>query len=438
MMTTEAIALDTTPPETISERRRAIVAAVAGTVLEYYDFAVYGYLAVFISPVFFPSHDDLSSLLLTVATFGVGFFMRPVGAIVLGSYADRAGRKAGLTLTITLMALGTAIVGLSPSYATIGIAAPLFLVLGRLLQGFAAGGELGSATAFLIEHATEGARGRYASFQQVSQGGALVSGSLVSAAMTGLLTPDQMTAWGWRVPFILGLIILPVGLYLRSRIQESPGFLALKAPSERPVRGAIATHPGQLAVGFGATITWTVCTYILLIYMPTFAIRQLALPASTALVINAAGVVAVMVVAYLAGTLSDRIGRKAPMLVAAGLLVVTSYPIYSFIVANTSILNLCLVQIFLGAVVGLYTGPAPAFIGEMFPVAMRSSGFSLAYNFAVTIFGGFAPFIVTWLIGATGSKLAPSFYVMAGAAVSIVALLASRRKPSPATLGASR
>jgi MHS family proline/betaine transporter-like MFS transporter len=405
------------------EQRRAVGAAIAGTVLEYYDFAVYGFLAIYISKAFFPAESSLTALLLTVATFGVGFVMRPVGAIVLGGYADKAGRKAGLTLTICLMALGTALIGLTPAYATIGGLAPILLVLGRLLQGFSAGGELGSATALLIEHAPNSQRGRIGSLQQVSQAGSLLLGSLVAALATSVFSAEQMADWGWRLPFLFGLIILPVGLYLRANIQEGESFRALEKPSKQPVRDAISQHGGQVAMGFGITITWTVCTYCLLIYMPTYAIRELGIAPAQALTSNAIGMVSVMIFAYLAGALSDRIGRKIPMLGAAVAIALCVYFLFSFLTYNPSLVNLIIVQVALGALIGLYTGPAPTLIGESFPVEVRSSGFSLAYNFAVTIFGGFAPFIATWLIATTGSKLAVTFYVMAAAIVSAVALI---------------
>lgn len=406
----------------------AIGAAVAGTVFEYYDFAVYGFLAIYIAKVFFPTGDGLTSILLTVATFGVGFFMRPVGAIVLGGYADRAGRKAGLTLTISLMALGTGIIALTPSYETIGLAAPLLIVVGRLLQGFSGGGELGSATAFLLEHAEENQRGRIGSLQQVSQAGSLLLGSLISAAFAAILTQEQMIAWGWRIPFLIGLLIVPIGLYLRANVKEGESFAKRKNPSKQPIRDVIALHGGKIAAGFGVTIAWTVCTYCLLIYMPTFSVRELGLQPAQSLLANALGLVAVCVVAYLSGSLSDRIGRRPPMIVAAALIAVSTYFAFAYLTAAPSLERLILVQLVMGALIGLYTGPAPTLMGEMFPIEVRSSGFSLAYNFAVTIFGGFAPFISTWLIASTGSKLAPAIYVMIATAVSILALALSRPK----------
>lgn len=409
------------------DERRAVAAAVVGSVLEYYDFAVYGFLTIYISKAFFPTQDSLTSLLLTVATFGVGFVMRPVGAIVLGSYADKAGRKAGLTLTIILMALGTAMIGFTPSYASIGAAAPVLIVLARLIQGFSAGGEFGSATALLVEHAPTSARGRIGSLQQVSQGGALLLGSLAGAAVAALLSDVQMAEWGWRLPFILGLVILPVGLYLRANISEGKGFADSAVRSAKPVRDAMSRHGAKVGIGFGVTIAWTVCTYCLLIYMPTYAIRELGVAPAQALTANGIGILSVMIFAFWSGGLSDRVGRKVPMLAAALCIAACIHLLFSFLSENASFVNLIVVQVLLGALVGCYTGPAPTLVAEIFPVEVRASGFSLAYNFAVTIFGGFAPFISTWLIGITGSKLAVTYYVIAAVLVSAVALMCLRK-----------
>jgi MHS family proline/betaine transporter-like MFS transporter len=416
------------------DQKRTVAAAVAGSVLEYYDFAVYGFFAVYISKAFFPAESGLTSLLLAVATFGVGFVMRPVGAIVLGGYADKAGRKAGLTLTIILMAIGTAMIGLTPSYASIGAAAPIVIVLARLLQGFSAGGEFGSATALLVEHSPDGSRGRIGSLQQVSQGGALLLGSLAGAGVAALLSDAEMANWGWRLPFFFGLIILPVGLYLRANVHEGKSFADIAVRSKRPVLEAMSRHGAEIGIGFGITIAWTVCTYCLLIYMPTYAIREVGLPAAQALTSNAIGIVSVMLFAYLSGSLSDRLGRKAPMLSAAVIIAACVYFLFSFLTAAPSFANLVIVQVLLGALVGIYTGPAPTLIAEMFPAEVRSSGFSVAYNFAVTIFGGFAPLISTWLIAETGSKLAVTFYVMAAMIVSAIALLCLRPAADARTL----
>jgi MFS transporter, MHS family, proline/betaine transporter len=250
----------------MSSRRRAMMAAVIGNTLEWYDFIVYVFLAGTIAKLFFPASSETASLLLTLATFGVGFVMRPLGAIVLGSLADRAGGKTALMLTILLMGLGTAMIGLAPTYATIGCAAPFLIVTARLIQGFSAGGELGSATAFLIENAPPDRRGFGASWQQASQAATLVAGSLLGAAVTGLMPAQDLEAWGWRIPFLIGLPIVPVGLYMRSQIEESAEFAGLgDAREQNPLKRVFASQVRQLISGLGLVIVWTVGTYFFLI-----------------------------------------------------------------------------------------------------------------------------------------------------------------------------
>src|SRR6266567_1063362 len=400
-------------------RRRAIVAATIGNTLEWYDFAVFGYFSATIGKLFFSAANDTVSLLLTLATFGVGFFMRPVGALVLGSMADRKGRKAALSLTILMMAAGTGLIGFAPTYATAGVFAPLIIVLARLLQGFSCGGEIGGSTAFLAEHAPRAQRGYYASWQQASQACALLLGSLFGAGLSGFLTPDQLESWGWRIPFLFGLLIGPVGFYIRSSIDESPAFLKDNAPARSPMRDTFRFHRQSLITGLGITVTWTVCTYFFLVYMPTYSVRELGLDRTSSFIANSAGLIAVLVLVPLFGRLSDRIGRRPLLLGAAVLIFLAAYPALYALTTHPTFIALLAVQITFGVLIAAFTGPAPATLVDLFPVTVRSSGLSVAYNFAVTIFGGFAPFIATWLIHATGSSLARSGYVMFAAVLSI-------------------
>ncbi|WP_225770053.1 MFS transporter [Inquilinus sp. Marseille-Q2685] len=409
------------------ERRHAIAAATIGNGLEWFDFTVYGFFTPIIARLFFPAGDDLTSILLTVGTYGVGFFMRPVGAVVLGVYADRAGRKAALTLTILLMAIGTALLGFAPTYAQAGIVGPLVIVLARLIQGFSAGGEIGGATAFLIEYAPPRKRGFYASWQQTSQALAVVLGGVCGTIVTQALDPAAIDSWGWRVPFLFGLLIGPVGFYIRARIDETPVFTDDRIrKSESPLRDALAEHPRGIASGFGVTILWTVCTYVLLFYMTTYAVKQLGIPLADAFVATTIGGVVLMLGCPLAGALSDRVGRKRLLLAAAIAIGVLVWPLFAWVNATPTLAVLATVQAILGLLLAAFTGPAPALLAEQFPAGLRSTGLSLAYNFAVTIFGGFAAVIVTLLIEETGSKLAPSFYVIAAAVVSALTLLAMR------------
>jgi len=392
-----------------AQRRKAILAATIGNGLEWFDFTVYSFFALIIAKLFFPTGNDLTSFLLTVATFGVGFFMRPVGAIVLGVYADRVGRKAALTLTILMMALGTAIIGLAPTYSSIGLWAPALIVLARLIQGFSAGGEVGGATAFLIEHAPDEERGAYASWQQASQGISFMLGAAMGALVINGLEPEQIDAWGWRIPFLFGLLIGPVGMYIRSHLEEPPAFEARRAERAAskvkfsPLTQVLRDHPREVLAGLGVTILWTVCTYVLVFYMPSCAI--------------------ILVLCPLMGMLSDRVGRKRMLGTVALIIGVLAYPLFHWLNVSPTTQTLLMVQVILGILLAAFTGPAPAVLAEQFPTEVRSTGLSLAYNFAVTIFGGFAPLIVTWLIASSGSKLAPAYYVIAAAAISFVALL---------------
>jgi MHS family proline/betaine transporter-like MFS transporter len=399
--------------------RRAIVAATIGNTLEWYDFAVFGFFAATISKLFFPTGNGTASLLLTLGTFGVGFFMRPVGALVLGSIADRKGRKAALSMTILMMAAGTALIGFAPTYASAGVWAPIMIVVARLLQGFSCGGEIGGATAFLAEHAPPAKRGYYASWLQASQAAALLIGSLFGAVLSGLLTPDQLESWGWRVPFLFGLLIGPIGFYIRSSIDESPLYLEQKEQISTPIRDAFRFHGSSLITGLGITVTWTVCTYIFLIYMPSYSVRQLGFDRTASFTANAAGLAVLLVLVPIFGRLSDRIGRRPLLLGAASLIFLAAYPVLYGLSAHPTFGVLLAAQITFGVLIAALTGPAPAAMADLFPVSVRSSGLSVAYNFAVTIFGGFAPFIATFLIQVTGSGLAPAGYVMFAAVLTV-------------------
>ncbi|OLL33627.1 MFS transporter [Burkholderia sp. SRS-W-2-2016] len=410
-------------PASRSLNTRAVVAAVIGNALEWYDFTVFGFLTVVIAQLFFPSASDYSSILLTTATFGVAFVMRPIGGIVLGLYADRAGRKAALSLVIALMTLGILLLALAPPYSAIGIAAPLIVVLGRLLQGFSAGGEFGSSTALLIEAAPFSKRGFYGSWQMASQAAALLLGAVVGALITRGLSPDALKSWGWRVPFIIGLIIGPVGFYIRRHLRDSEVFLlAQKNAPRATLREVFASHSRNVLCGLGAVIALTVTIYVLITYLPTFAVKQLKLPFAQSFYAVIVGNLLLTVLSPLTGAWSDRIGRKGLSLWSLVLTFVLIYPLFAWLAAEPSVSKLVLVQAVLSITLSGYYGPFGALIAELFPANVRSTGLSLAYNVAVMVFGGFGPFAVTWLIKTTGSPLAPVWYVMAGLALSIVAV----------------
>ena len=403
-------------------RTRQIVAAVIGNALEWYDFVVYGFLTVIIARLFFPGQSEYASLLLAMATFGVGFFMRPVGAIVLGVYADRKGRKAALQLIIGLMTLSMAMIAFAPPYAAIGVAAPLLILLARLLQGFATGGEFASATSFLVESAPAHKRGFYGSLQMVGQSLAALCGAVAGTLITRGLAPEQIDSWGWRLPFLFGLIIGPVGLYIRRYLEETEAFLESRArPVTNPLRTVVAQNGRGLAVTFGLVICGTISYYVVLVYMPTFAKTQLGIPLTDAFVAQVIGLVCLTVAIPLCGALSDRIGRKPVLMAATIAYFVLLYPMFDWVQSSPSFDRLAIMQGILCSLVGVFLGPISTAIAEQFPTGVRSTGLAIAYNFAVMLFGGFAQFIVTWLIRETGSTLAPAYYVMFGAVVGFIA-----------------
>lgn len=408
--------------------KNAVVAATVGCMLEWYDFALYGYFSVLISRLFFPSESEWVSLLLAVATFGVGFAMRPVGALVLGTLADRKGRRVALSWTISAMVLGTAILTFAPTYASIGVAAPLLIVAARLIQGFSAGGEMGTAIAFLMEKAPAHRRILFASFQQLTQLLALLVGSLVGAAANAWLTPAELEAWGWRLPFALGLLIGPVGWYIRRHTEESAEFTQALAQKQHAAPGrareaspwlAVKEYPRESVAGFCITVLWTVSTYFFLVYMPTYAVKQLHLPPTTSLLSNSAALVTAVCCLPFFATLADRHGPRRILQVAAIAMLLACYPMMWWLTQAPSVPTLITVQCVLAVILAAFTGPAGGALASLFPTEIRSTGVSIAYNLAVTLFGGFASFIATWLIGVTGSSLAPVWYVAFAALVAV-------------------
>ena len=396
--------------------RRAVVAAIVGNVLEWYDFAVYAYMARLVAKNFFPTGDEVTSLLSTFAAFGVGFVMRPLGGILIGRLGDVKGRKAALVVTIGLMAVGTVMIGLTPSYAAIGVAAPLLVVVARLIQGFSAGGEWGTSTAFIVEWAPERRRGLLGSLQQCSVAGGLLLGSSVAAAVSMLLPAETVEGWAWRIPFLVGGLLGPVGWYLRRHIDETPAF---RAATRSHVSVQRARPVVRAARAFGFTVVWTVAYYLVLVYMPTFTQAHAGLTRTDALWATSAGLLVVIVVTPFAGAVSDRIGRK-PLLVAACVsLILLPYPLFALMLNGAKFAVVVAVQAAFAIAISLFSGPGPAAIAEIFPTAVRSTWLSSAYSLAVAIFGGFAPFIATWLIAATGSPLSPVYYLIAAGVVSL-------------------
>jgi MFS transporter, MHS family, proline/betaine transporter len=409
-----------------------IVAAVIGNALEWYDFLVFGFFTVIIARLFFPATSEYGSILLTTATFGVGFFMRPVGGIFLGIYADRRGRKAALLLVITLMTIAIALIAFAPTYAAIGLGAPLIIVLARLIQGFSAGGEFASATAFLTESAPAGSRGYYGSWQMVGQGLAVLIGAILGTVLTRTLTPAALDGWGWRIPFLFGLIIGPLGLYIRRSLDETSAFLqSSQGPAARQDTGSLlASHVKEMVACLGLVVTGTICFYVILIYIPTFARTQLHIPLDQAFLAQSIGLACEVVLIPICGALSDRIGRKPVMMAALVLNLVVTYPLFAWVSANPSFGTLLTMQIILCSLFGVFNGPISTALAEQFPTRVRSTALAISYNVAVMVFGGFAQFFVTWLIAAAGTPIAPAYYLMFGAAVGLIAAFFLKERAS--------
>jgi MHS family proline/betaine transporter-like MFS transporter len=415
----------TLTPEQRTTARRAVIAASMGNALEWFDIIVYASFAVVISRLFFPEASGVTGLLFTFGAFATSYLIRPIGALVLGSYADRRGRKSALTLTIAIMTVGTAIMALAPTAATIGPAAGLVILASRLLQGFSAGGEFGTATTFLVENAPE-RKAYYASWQVATQGAAMFLASLFGFGLNVLLSAEQLSAWGWRVPFFFGLLIGPVGLYIRLRMDETPEFASAEKVKS-PIVRTLADHYGRVLTSAAAVGLASISVYLIL-YMPTFAVTNLGLPRYAGFL---GGIISGLVSLFgvpQVGKLADRVGPLRIMLSAAVVSLVLALPLFLVLVANPSVLVLTLVQVVLGIQMAFYFGPLPALLSFMYPTAVRTTGLSISYNLGVTLFGGFAPIVLTWLISASGSLLSPSYYFMAVAVVSLVGLLVIRRQ----------
>jgi MHS family proline/betaine transporter-like MFS transporter len=406
--------------------RRAVIACAIGQVFEIFDFVIYGFFAVAIGRAFFPSTDPIASLLASFATFAVGFLMRPVGAMVIGWYGDRFGRRKALVVTVGLMAAATGITGLIPSYASIGLLGPILLLICRMLQGFSTGGEWGGAAAFLVEHAPTGRRGLIGSLQQAATAIGAMCATFSAAILTTTLSSESFFAWGWRIPFLIGFVLGPVGYYLRTRVAETRAFqraVATQTITRMPLADAFTTHGWVFLAAFGLSIIGCVINYVFLVFLPSFASQTLKIDLSYALWSTTLAGIIYLVLTPIVGHYSDRIGRKPMMLACAVLAFVMAYPLFLFLQTHPTFLGLLVVQATAQTVLTLYTGVISTILSEMFPTNVRYTALSMSYGFAVAIFGGFAPYISTFLVQATGNPLAPSFYVMAAALASGIAVL---------------
>jgi MFS transporter, MHS family, proline/betaine transporter len=419
--------LDTNPGEGhgAAEATRLIIAASLGNALEFYEILVYGYFAVIISKVFFPAADEATSLLVTFGTFGASFLARPVGAIFLGAYGDRKGRKAALTLSILLMTIGTGLMTIMPSYSTLGLLSPVLVVAARLLQGFSVGGEFASSTAFLVEHRPDRA-GFFASWQWASQGLAALIATGFGVLLTSTMTAADLQSWGWRIPFAFGLLIGPVGYYVRSRMAETPEFVEAGA-SRAPMRELLVNQWDRLLLATGAVIASTSSQYMI-VYMPTYAIRELHLPQSVGFTAAVFAAALQSLVVPLVGLWVDKVGQTPVMIGAAIVFAVSAYPAFVLLDANAALPVLIAMVCWLGLLKSFYSGALPSLMAKIFPTATRVSGMSLSYNAGVAIFGGFAPLIAQTLIDVTGSKLAPSYYLIGTSLLSLAAVIILQRR----------
>ncbi len=412
-----------------------VVATSVGNALEWFDIAIYAFFAVYIAKNFFPAVNETASMLLTFGSFGASYLVRPLGGMVLGAYADKRGRKSALLLTVGMMMVGTAIIALIPTYAKIGLVAPIGVFVARLIQGFSAGGEFGASTAMLIEHAPH-RRGLLASWQFATQGLATLMASIFGFALAKLMPAAELAAWGWRVPFFFGLLIGPVGLYLRRYLEDASDFTDAKH-TPTPIRDVLSKQKVLLLISIGALTVSTAVNYLLQ-YVPTYAIRELHLDASTGFAASIVAGVILTVVTPFAGYLSDRIGRLKQMSATAALFLVTGYPAFSYVVAHVSVTALFILVGWLALLKAVYFGALPALMSEIFPVSTRATGMSIGYNVGVTVFGGFTPAIIIWLLSVTGSRSAPSFYLMFTAVISLATLLAiSKTQPLRSRIAAT-
>ncbi|HZP75543.1 MAG TPA: MFS transporter [Pseudolabrys sp.] len=405
-----------------SSVRTLIVAISLGNMLEWYDIVVYAFFAVYLSKAFFPNTDPTVSLLVTLATFGLAYFVRPIGGLALGTYADRYGRKASLMVSIVLMTIGTLSIAVMPTYETIGLVAPIAVLLARLLQGFSAGGEFGSSTAFLVERAP-GQRGFIASWQFSSQGFATLTAALIGFALSSLLTPADLQAWGWRIPFFFGALIGPAGLVIRSHLHD----VAIPAAKEdAPVKEVLLQQKFATILAIGALAFSTAVNY-LIIYMPTYVVKTLKLPASIGFTASLGAGVLLTVFTPIAGIISDRIGRTTHMLIAGAVLFLSIYPSFHILTSNPTPTVIVAVVLWLALLKALYYGPLAALMSELFPARTRATGLGLSYNIGVAVFGGMGPAIMAWLgtFAAIGA-LAPSYYLSAVGVLSLAALVTIR------------
>jgi MHS family proline/betaine transporter-like MFS transporter len=401
--------------------RKIVISGMIGNALEWYDFALYGHFATIISKLYFPSSNENLSLLATFGVFAVGFFMRPIGGIVFGYIGDKFGRKASLVASILTMAIPTACIGLLPTYDQIGILAPILLTFIRLLQGLALGGGFSGCIAFIVEHAPDEKRGLAGSASVFSMGAGILIGLVIASAITHLLPTEAFESWGWRVPFIISLVIGIVALYIRDHLHESPKYLIAKEGghlSKTPVREVFSKYRPELFIAIGIYLTVTVPFYTLMIFMNNFMSKVLHHPLKDALLMNCISIVIHMAIVPYASSLSDRVGRKPILVINSIAFIVLTYPIFWMLTQPGFMLPL-IGQAAFGAILAFYIAPVPALLVELFPTSVRFTGVALSYNISAAVFGGTTPFVAMWLIEKTHMNVSLAFYIILFALFSL-------------------
>ncbi len=400
--------------------KRSVFAVILGNAVEFFDFGVYATFAVMIGHTFFPSDSAFVSLMLSVTAFGVGFIVRPLGAVLIGAYADRVGRKPAMLLTLVMMAVGTGSIAILPSYESIGIAAPILLVITRLIQGLAWGGEAGPATTYILEAAPAHKRGTYACWQVVAQGVAAMAAGTVGYTLTQVLSPEDLNTWGWRVPFVFGLLVLPIGIYIRRNLAETFHGQGEAASTGSLVRQVFGEHRRALVLGL-LILSGSTITQYFINYMTTFALTELKLPTSISMLSTLVAGAAMAVCAIAGGMLCDRFGRRTILMAPRVVLLLVLFPALQLMTEQPSPTTFLLTLAVLSGLHGMSGAALIVLLVESFPKAVRSTGFSIVYAFGVAAFGGTAQIIITWLIGTTGNPMSPVGYLLLANLVCLTA-----------------
>lgn len=401
-------------------QRRVIMASTIGNIMEWFDFISFGYLMGIISKHFFPATGNASALLLSTATFGVSFLARPLGAVILGAYADKRGRRSALFVVMMLMSLSTFLITFSPTYQTIGVWATVIVVVARIIQGISAGGEFGSGTAMLIEHAPKEKKGLFGSFMLMSQAVAGTMAATCGFLITQYLSPEQLDSWGWRLPFALGLLIAPIGLYIRRNVAETSEFQsAIREGESISFMQFLRRYPKENLIGTGLSVGINIVQVFFNVYMPIYATKAFGIPAQSAFLAVALSGVARVFMTPLFGMLADRWGRRKIMVIGCAANALAIVPCLVWLHASPSFSTLLAIELLISVLTQVVNAATPTALAELFPAAVRSRGLSVTYNVAVTLFGGTAPFVITWLVETTGDNLAPGYYATAGMVLSL-------------------